>query len=277
MYTKAKKTISQGYISYMNGNNVPMATMDEQEQPDNWNDEYREDELLTRFAFYTYKDEESVLYLSNLFVEKTSRNKGIGTKILQAAEKVAETIGAISICLKAKQNSPANAWYRKRGYGYCTFEGEYDWLEKKLEYLKPKQKEQKPESCDCSRDEESYTNGIHHVLMNPEAYGLIKLKPAKWSEEFLRLMGITISQDGNQVCVLLGENLAEGIAGFGDTLADAVEEFKKEWRQFDRFRKATWKPSKEQMEALKDAFRKDGGNEYRKVINSLYCDLQKLL
>lgn len=38
-----------------------------------------------------------------------------------------------------------------------------------------------------------------------------------------------------------------------------------------------WKPSKKQMEALEDAFRKDGGNEYRKVINSLYCDLQKLL
>ena len=38
-----------------------------------------------------------------------------------------------------------------------------------------------------------------------------------------------------------------------------------------------WKPSKEQMEALKDAFRKDGGNEYRKVINSLYRDLEKLL
>lgn len=49
------------------------------------------------------------------------------------------------------------------------------WLEKK--------KEQKPESCDCSRDEESYTNGIHHVLMNPEAYGLIKQQPAEWSEE----------------------------------------------------------------------------------------------
>ena len=38
-----------------------------------------------------------------------------------------------------------------------------------------------------------------------------------------------------------------------------------------------WKPSEEQMKALEDAFRKDGGNEYRKVINSLYCDLQKLL
>lgn len=105
----------------------------EQEQPDNWDDEYREDELLTRFAFYTYKDEDSVLYLSNVFVEETSRNKGFGTKILAAAEKVAETIGAINIRLKAKKDSPANSWYRKHGYGYMTFEGDYDWLEKKLD------------------------------------------------------------------------------------------------------------------------------------------------
>lgn len=46
-------------------------------------------------------------------------------------------------------------------------------------FIAGQKKEQKPESCDCSRDEESYTNGIHHVLMNPEAYGLIKLKPAE--------------------------------------------------------------------------------------------------
>lgn len=191
------------------------------------------------------------------------------------------------------------------------------------------QVEQKPESCDCSRDEESYTNGIHHVLMNPEAYGLIKQQPAEWSEEddnalvlfhelisfgyterfcdaqtaedmrrwlnerlkstrpqpkqewseeFLRLMGITISQDGNQVCVLLGENLAEGIAGFGDTLADAVEEFKKEWRQFDRFRKATWKPSEEQMKWLKDVIETVPMTCRQQVpLESLYNDLKKLL
>lgn len=113
----------------------------QQEQPDNWDEQCREDNLRTRFAFYTYKDEDSVLYLSNVFVEETSRNKGFGTKILQAAENVAETIGAITIRLKVKQNSPANDWYRKYGYGYLTFEGEYDWLEKNLEYLKPKQEQ----------------------------------------------------------------------------------------------------------------------------------------
>lgn len=105
---------------------------------------------------------------------------------------------------------------------------------------------------------------------------LEKQKSAEWSEEFLRLMGITISQDGNQVCVLLGENLAEGIAGFGDTLADAVEEFKKEWRQFDRFRKATWKPSKEQMNALKVVAHGYPSDDID-AIESLLNDLQKLL
>lgn len=95
-----------------------------------WED-CREEELQTRFAFYTYKDEPGVLYLSNLFVEEASRNAGFGTRILHAAEKVAETIGASSIRLKVKQDSPANAWYRKHGYGYMTFEDGYDWLEKR--------------------------------------------------------------------------------------------------------------------------------------------------
>ena len=110
---------------------------EDEQKPAEWSEEYREEDLRTRFAFYTYKDEDSVLYLSNVFVEETSRNKGFGTKILAAAEKVAETLGAIQIRLKVKQDSPANAWYRKHGYGYMAFEDGYDWLEKNLEYMKP--------------------------------------------------------------------------------------------------------------------------------------------
>lgn len=60
---------------------------------------------------------------------------------MRAAEKVAETIGATTICLKVKQDSPANAWYRKNGYGYVAFEDGYDWLEKNLEYMKPNKQE----------------------------------------------------------------------------------------------------------------------------------------
>ena len=111
-------------------------------QPKNeWSDDYREEDIQTRFAFYTYKDDPSTLYLYNVFVEEASRNHGFGTKILSAAEKVAETIGATTIRLKVKQDSPANNWYRKNGYGYVSFEGEYDWLEKNLEYMKPSNRE----------------------------------------------------------------------------------------------------------------------------------------
>ena len=106
-----------------------------------WSEDWREEDIQTRFAFYTYKDDPSVLYLSNVFVEETSRNHGFGTRILRAAEKVAEAIGATTISLKVKQNSPVNAWYRKNGYGYVAFEDGYDWLEKNLEYMKPNKQE----------------------------------------------------------------------------------------------------------------------------------------
>ena len=110
-------------------------------KPAEWSEDWREEDIQTRFAFYTYKDDSSVLYLSNVFVEETSRNHGFGTRILKAAEKVAETIGATTISLKVKQDSPANAWYRKNGYGYVAFEDGYDWLEKNLEYMKPNKQE----------------------------------------------------------------------------------------------------------------------------------------
>lgn len=99
-----------------------------------WEKIQDEENLCTRFAFYTYKDEDRVLYLANVFVEETSRNKGFGTRILKAAELVAKTIGATIIRLKVKQDSPANALYRKNGYKYLTYDNDnYDWLEKNLE------------------------------------------------------------------------------------------------------------------------------------------------
>ena len=123
------------------------------EKPAEWSKDWREEDIQTRFAFYTYKDDSSELYLSNVFVEETSRNHGFGTRILRAAEKVAETIGATTICLKVKQDSPANAWYRERGYGYVAFEDGYDWLEKNLEYMKPTKQEWSEEDktiIDCA-------------------------------------------------------------------------------------------------------------------------------
>ncbi len=124
-----------------------------------WSEDWREEDIQTRFAFYTYKDDPSVLYLSNVFVEETSRNHGFGTRILKAAEKVAETIGATTINLKVKQDSPANDWYRKNGYGYVSSEDGYDWLEKNLEYLKPKKEVEW-----SKEDEEIFNLTITHLL-----------------------------------------------------------------------------------------------------------------
>jgi len=36
--------------------------------------------------------------------------------------------------------------------------------------------------------------------------------------------------DGNQWCALYGRNLVEGVCGFGDTPAEAINEFNKAWK-----------------------------------------------
>ena len=38
-----------------------------------------------------------------------------------------------------------------------------------------------------------------------------------------------ISIDGNKWCALYGDNLQDGVAGFGDTPAEAMENFDKNW------------------------------------------------
>lgn len=40
-----------------------------------------------------------------------------------------------------------------------------------------------------------------------------------------------IIKDGNQWCVLYGDNLQEGVAGFGDTPHLAILDFNKAWNQ----------------------------------------------
>ena len=168
------------------------------------------------------------------------------------------------------------------------------WLEKK--------KEQKPESCDCSRDEESYTNGIHHVLMNPEAYGLIKQKPAEWSEEDER----TLESFLGWLQGSMGEKT------YSSWLKSLPERFslkpKQEWSEEDetmfkwisvriqehhmsleytkQVRNALawlkslrpqphWKPSEEQISALENSTALN--EEQGAHLYSLLCDLQKLL
>ena len=171
--TDLERAIHRGFL-VVGVENVPVTIIKETAQdclawmkPAEWSEDWREEDIQTRFAFYTYKDDPSVLYLSNVFVEETSRNHGFGTRILRAAEKVAEAIGATTISLKVKQNSPVNAWYRKNGYGYVAFEDGFDWLEKNLEYMKPNKQDWSEEDEDMLN---SCISSIEEAKENRYAY-----------------------------------------------------------------------------------------------------------
>lgn len=282
-----------------------------------WSDEYCEEGLRTRFAIYTYKNEDGVLYLSNVFVEEASRNKGFGTKILQATEKVAETIGAITIRLKVKRNSPANDWYRKRGYKYLTVEGEYDWLEKNLEYMKPS----KP--AEWSEEDKYILKNIHDFIkentINPNRVNCageclnwlislperFNLRPKQeWSEED-ELMRTTIIQTldliGDRGTVRMQQNwlkslrpqphwkpslatadLENNLCDIQDNYPDGSHEYKVlgEAIEFIRSTESHWKPSELQMFALDSAilmFHNLKRGGDKEELQSLYNDLKKLM
>ena len=67
--------------------------------------------------------------------------------------------------------------------------------------------------------------------------------------------GLVPYKDGNQWCVLYGENIQDGIVGFGDTRLDAMLEFKKE---YDSYVKRTHLyPTKEQpVEGLEEEIKR---------------------
>lgn len=97
-------------------------------------DNNEDSNILQRFSFYSYKDEPNILYLSGLYVNKECRNKGIGTKILEVAEKVAKSLNCHTIRLKTKKDSNAERLYRACGYNsLATEERDEIWLEKQVE------------------------------------------------------------------------------------------------------------------------------------------------
>lgn len=59
----------------------------------------------------------------------------------------------------------------------------------------------------------------YNSLVQQAEYNLVSLLKPK------------IYKDGNQWCVLYGENLQDGIAGFGDTPYLAILDFNKNWNK----------------------------------------------
>ena len=255
------------------------------EKSTKWNKDYREEDIQTRFAFYTYKDEPSTLYLSNVFVEETNRNKGFGTKILVAAEKVAETLGMTSIRLKVKRDSPANAWYRKHGYSYMTFDGDYDWFEKNIECMKPNKQEW------SEKDEVMLNNiiwGVHMKSIKPLDEMDDRSKYEKY-EDFLKSLperfNLQPKQEWNEEderkyqCIrnILLTDMYKRVGSW--KYSEILEWYEK--RGINRYTNSEshWKPTEEQMKALRLSFEEafdDAGdcNRYREL-KSIYEQLNK--
>ncbi len=51
-------------------------------------------------------------------------------------------------------------------------------------------------------------------------------------QQLARNLNAVLSKDGNQFCWLIGENLQEGIAGFGDTVALALDDLYEQFHNF---------------------------------------------
>lgn len=87
-----------------------------------------------RFALYVYSDEPEIIYLSNVFVDKDSRGKGLGNKILWKAEVEARKMGGVYLRLKCLLTAWVHEWYKRHGYSdlYTDEDVRYFWMERKL-------------------------------------------------------------------------------------------------------------------------------------------------
>ncbi len=82
-----------------------------------------ENDVLAFLSVEVHRDEEFI-YLDDFSVTEEYRNKGIGTKLIQAAEKYAEEIGISKVVLHVdKTNKDAYRFYSRLGYSEDADEG----------------------------------------------------------------------------------------------------------------------------------------------------------
>ena len=82
-----------------------------------------ENDVVAFLSIEVYRDEDYI-YLDDLSVAEGYRNKGIGTKLIHAAEKYAEKIGVTKIVFHVeKANEDAYRLYLRLGYSEDADEG----------------------------------------------------------------------------------------------------------------------------------------------------------
>lgn len=119
-----------------------------------------------RFALYKYDDDSNSLYLSNVFVEESSRKQGLGNHILSLVNDFAKKMNVKEIFLKVKKGTFILEWYKKNGYEYFSndeTDSNYIWMVKevvqndiiegKKKVIKNDKGEIVPDKCDkCGGD-----------------------------------------------------------------------------------------------------------------------------
>lgn len=114
-----------------------------------------------RFALYKYDDDSNCLYLSNVFVEESSRRQGLGNYILNLTNDFAKKMNVKEIFLKVKKGTFMCKWYEKNGYEYFSddeTDSNYIWMvkevkqnniiENKKKVIKNDKGEIVPDKCD---------------------------------------------------------------------------------------------------------------------------------
>lgn len=84
---------------------------------------------------YWYNDDNTTVYISNIFVRKNAKTKGIGTKLMNLCEQIAKKLGSKNISLWVKKDSWIHDWYKRLGYkDLMDYKGnnKFIWLKKSL-------------------------------------------------------------------------------------------------------------------------------------------------
>lgn len=66
------------------------------------------------------------------------------------------------------------------------------------------------------------------LMYAQEAYSSMTTAVSEWASPHVRLRP-KISQDGNRWCMLYGDNIQDGVVGFGDTPVKAAIDFDEQW------------------------------------------------
>lgn len=260
-------------VTNENGERVNLSQLNRVAKPRGWiswpekQDEMKSDindDILLRFAFYQYDD--NTLYLSSVFVEECNRKRGYGSKILKAAEKVAKTFGISKIRLKVETNSWMEEWYKRNGYEYLTSEGKYDWLEKQCE--------QTPIPIVNDWIEDYWQ---HSKVNNPDSYdggdeiqfdhdGFVRFcntycNEPDWSEEDNKMLNNVIHR------IEALDHYWNRNEPSDEKMIDWLKSFKERYG---------WKPSKEQIIALRWVLNNVPYNKHKEEISGLLDQLTDL-